>query len=247
MIVGLVVALAIAADASPPPGPFDPPERLSPLVRGVPSDGRVGVPTNPLILVVDVSGGQTSVSVQDDGAAIAPTTASEVSGNVELSGRLLRLTLAEDLRPQTHYRLVGVEGVSVEGFSEFTTGDGPDDVVPGDVDAFVDNAGVLFVSADEDLVVLDVSVDGAPPQLLPWLEEGTQLPLLEDASVVVTAIDAAGNSADPVNVDAVVRAGCCATTTSSPWWALTALGLLHRRRAGPPAQSSSRPSRSFLA
>ena len=145
----------------------------------------------------------------------------------------MRLQPSTLLRPQTLHRVaVDFGDGAASTILEFTTADGPDDVIPGDVEARVDDDGVLFVSANEELVALDVSIDAASSRLLPWLEEGVQLPLVQqDASVVVTAIDAAGNSADPVTVDASVGGGCGCASSLSPLASSSLLLVLLRRSA----------------
>jgi hypothetical protein len=159
-----------------------------------------------------------------------------------------RLHCAEDLRPETHYRVVGRFPNDTSGESEeltsFTTGDDLDTVSPADVEASVDERGLLSVSADEVIAVLDVSIDRGASSFFPIDRNGQlALPLQADANLSFVALDFAGNASEPFTLKAEIDeslfnpspCGCSEMPSVLPMalW-LTLLALPSRR--GRPAR-----------
>lgn len=210
---------------------------LPPSVVAVPAPGRADVPLNPLILVQN--NGLFEVVVVDDGAAIVPSSSTAVADAAFNS--LSRVSLSEDLRPQTTYRVLLRETVNDAGdeVTSFVTGDAVDDTAPGDFDASVEG-NVLAVDADEELAVVDVRIGAGTSQLYPLTDQQTQVFASQSTTVTVVGLDFAGNTTDPVDV-AVTGVGCgaCASSSSSPSslapWAALLLLLSRRRKSADPA------------
>ena len=225
-----------------------------PVPAQLPAAEQGGVPLNPLIVVGDPA---SDVRLKADGGVDVAFDTDGLAG-VDFVP-LLQVVPRAPLAPLTHHRLVSVT-VDVNGLEEeqaeltsFTTGEAVDDTAPV-VDVSFDNNVVFVDGADgadgaDDVVAVDVRQDGGPSQLLA-LSGGavglTSLSGRSDVVLTVVAFDAAGNAADPVDVDASfvvadfakpeVGACCAASSSKAPSLSLALLALLgvvvnFRRRA----------------
>ena len=195
----------------------------------IPASAAGNVPLNPLILFADPF---SEVQLVDEGAVIVPTSAATVRSDDFAS--LQRLVVRENLRPNTSYRLVTFfDGTAGEELSRFTTGTEADDRSPGDFSASVEG-GVLTVSADEAIAVVDVSRNqGASGFLAVDADGSAEIAVSETSQTLsLVAVDFAGNASAPIDVEVegvdprFAGFGCAATTTAAPGSAALLLGLL---------------------
>ena len=195
----------------------------------IPASAQGDVPLNPLILFADPF---TEVQLVDEGAAVVPTSANAVRSDDFAS--LQRLVVRENLRPNTSYRLMTFfDGTAGDELSRFTTGEEADDRSPGEFTATVEG-GVLTVSADEAIAVVDVRRNQGSSGFLAISAEGTAEIATSETSQTLSlvAVDFAGNASAPIDVEVegfnpgLAGFGCAATTTAAPGSAALLLGLL---------------------
>ncbi|MDP2344599.1 MAG: hypothetical protein Q8O67_26855 [Deltaproteobacteria bacterium] len=179
-------ARAVAADAEFQQG----------FVPVIPVLGAVDVPTNPLILVRDAFG---ELSLVDDGAAITEITTTPATGNSFAS--LTRVIPTADLRPETHYRLRFVEEGLGDDLASFTTGAGRDDQTPAPPELEAQEGNRISIESDEIIEVVSVTAPGATAYFDVVDAGGITVQGEGRQTFSIIALDRAGNSSEPVEID----------------------------------------------
>lgn len=198
----------------------------------VPAPGRDAVPRNPLIVVDDTV---NAVELVDEDRAVVACDSVLVTGDQLVPVR--RLVPTTTLRAQTTYTVSArVDGVPAE-LTRFTTGDDVDDDAPDVPVVFRDDDG-LTVWSNEPLPIADLRVEQGS-QVFLHLDDDGHVPFLlvgdRELQMTVVALDAAGNTSAPVDVDDPDPVkhgdgGGCASTPASAGAPIAALLLVLRRR-----------------